>query len=116
MPEPWCTRLVNEAGAKVLVDEATLWPEGQFVTTHLIVRTDFLEDNPKTVKKLLEGNLKAIDFANDNRTVAERLVGTGIFNATGQQVDPATSPTRGRTYLHARPARLDAAKSAKDAE
>ena len=28
LPEPWASRLVLEAGAKVLVDEATLWPEG----------------------------------------------------------------------------------------
>ena len=42
------------------------------------------------MQKLLKGNLKAIDFANDNRTVAESLVATGIFNATGQRVDKAT--------------------------
>ena len=51
VPEPWYSRLVNEAGAKVLVDEATLWPEGQFVTTHLIAATGFLKDNPKTVTR-----------------------------------------------------------------
>src|SRR5215207_7482403 len=28
LPEPWATRLVNEAGGHVLVDEAELWPEG----------------------------------------------------------------------------------------
>ena len=55
VPEPWYSRLVNEAGGTVLVDEATLWPEGQFVTTHLIAATEFLEDNPKTVQKLLRG-------------------------------------------------------------
>ena len=37
VPEPWATRLVNEGGGKILVDEADLWPEGEFVTTHLIV-------------------------------------------------------------------------------
>lgn len=26
VPEPWATRLVEEGGGKVLVDEATLWP------------------------------------------------------------------------------------------
>ena len=37
LPEPWSSRLVD-AGAKVLVDEKTLWPDGQFPTTVLIVR------------------------------------------------------------------------------
>ena len=38
VPEPWATRLVQEGGGKVLVDERDLWPDGEFVTTHLIVR------------------------------------------------------------------------------
>ena len=36
VPEPWVSEYVK-AGAKVLVDEATLWPGGQFVTTNIIV-------------------------------------------------------------------------------
>ncbi len=31
------TRMVEEGGGHVLVDEADLWPDGEFVTTHLIV-------------------------------------------------------------------------------
>ena len=38
LPEPWSSRLVD-AGAKVLVDEKSLWPDGQFPTTVLIVGT-----------------------------------------------------------------------------
>ena len=36
--EPWATRLVQEGGGKVLVDERDLWPNERYVTTHLIVR------------------------------------------------------------------------------
>ena len=43
VPEPWATRLVQEGGGHVLVDEADLWPDGRFVTTHLLVRTAYLE-------------------------------------------------------------------------
>ncbi len=35
VPEPWATRLVTEGGGKILVDEADLWPQGQYVTTQL---------------------------------------------------------------------------------
>ena len=38
LPEPWSSRLVN-AGATVLVNEKSLWPDGKFPTTVLIVRT-----------------------------------------------------------------------------
>lgn len=29
VPEPWATRLVAEGGGKVLVDERSLWPNGE---------------------------------------------------------------------------------------
>ena len=49
VPEPWATRLVLEGGGAVLVDERSLWPDGKFVTTHLVVRTQFLEQHPELV-------------------------------------------------------------------
>src|SRR5687767_4591749 len=57
VPEPWATRMVQEGKGKVLVDEKTLWPGGDYVTTHLIVRTPFLKDHPDVVKHLLEGHV-----------------------------------------------------------
>ena len=50
VPEPWATRLIQEGGGKVLVDERDLWPDGQYVTTHLIVRTKFLDEHPDVVQ------------------------------------------------------------------
>ena len=57
VPEPWATRLIAEGGATVLVDERDLWPEteGEYVTTHLIVATSFLEEQPQLVKAFLDG-------------------------------------------------------------
>jgi NitT/TauT family transport system substrate-binding protein len=43
LPEPWGAKLIKEANAKVLVDERDLWPNGQFVTAHIIARTDYIE-------------------------------------------------------------------------
>ena len=58
LPEPWSSRLVD-AGAKVLVDEKTLWPGGEFPTTVLIVRTQFLQEHPETVEALLRGRRRS---------------------------------------------------------
>ncbi len=55
VPEPWSTRMVEEGGGRVLVNEADLWPDGDFVTTHLIVATEFLEEHPDVVKRLDRG-------------------------------------------------------------
>ena len=59
LPEPWASRLVVEGNGKILVDERDLWPQGKFVTTDLIVRTDFLQAHPKRIQALLEGLYQA---------------------------------------------------------
>src|SRR5207342_3299573 len=74
VPEPWATRLVNEGGGKILVDEADLWPNGRFVTTDLVVTTKFLNAHPDVVKQLIEGEIAAIDLAKTNRKQAEGYV------------------------------------------
>jgi NitT/TauT family transport system substrate-binding protein len=86
VPEPWATRLVQEGGGKVLVDERSLWPEGQFVTTHLIVRTKFLKEHPATVKRLLEAQVAANDFVNKDPAEAQRLTNQGIERITGKKL------------------------------
>src|SRR4051795_5304283 len=55
VPEPYASRLVLEGGGHVLVNEKDLWPGGKFVTTHLIVSTEFLTKYPDTVAALLRG-------------------------------------------------------------
>lgn len=66
VPEPWVSRLVLDADAHVLVDEADLWADGAFPTTVLLVRAEFLEAHPETVEALVQGNLDAIAWINDN--------------------------------------------------
>jgi sulfonate transport system substrate-binding protein len=88
LPEPWASRLVLEAGAKVLVDERELWPGGQFVTTQLIVRTEFLERYPQTVEALLRGHVDAVQWATQHPTEARTVVNDGINALTGRPLKP----------------------------
>jgi NitT/TauT family transport system substrate-binding protein len=88
VPEPWASRLVLEAGAKVLVNERDLWPGGQFVTTQLIVRTEFLEQHPQTVEALLRGHVEAVQWANQNSAEAKTVVNNGIKALTGTPLTP----------------------------
>jgi NitT/TauT family transport system substrate-binding protein len=89
VPEPWASRLVLEAGARVLLDEKDLWPQGQFVTTHLIVRTEFLERYPETVEALLRGHVDAVRWINDNPGAAKQVVNDGLKALTGKALEPA---------------------------
>ena len=87
VPEPYLSRLLNDGG-KVLVDERDLWPDGKFVTTNLIVRTEFLEEHPDVVKQLLEGQVAANKAVNDDPAHAQEVVGAAIGKLTGKPLDP----------------------------
>ena len=86
VPEPWATRLVQEGGGKVLVDERDLWPDGKYVTVHLIVRTKYLEDHPDKVKALLAGHIAADEYINENSDDTKKLVNSGIEKATTKAI------------------------------
>ena len=85
VPEPWATRLIEEGGATVLVDERDLWTEtgGQYVTTHLIVRTEFLDKHPDLVKAVIEGLADAIDLIASDPAKARGDVVAQITDITG---------------------------------
>ena len=86
VPEPWATRLVQEGGGKVLVKESDLWPKGQFVTTHLVVSTDFLKKHPDAVKGLLEGQVDANAFVNDHPAEAQKAANDQIEAITQKRL------------------------------
>jgi NitT/TauT family transport system substrate-binding protein len=88
-PEPWATRLILEAGGKVFVDEKTLWPNGDFVTTHLIVSTGFLKKNPDAVERLVRANVKVSQFINENPDRAKEITNKAILDLTGQGLSTA---------------------------
>ena len=89
VPEPWASRLVLEGGGSVLVDERSLWPDGRFVTTHLIVRTAFLREQPELVARLLRAHVQAVDFANASPAEAREIANAVIARVTGQSISPA---------------------------
>ena len=89
VPEPFATRFIQEGGAHVLIDEADLWPEGLYVTTHLIVRTEFLDEHPQAVKGLIEGLADAIALTESDPVKAKALTNQGIEAVTGKALAAA---------------------------
>ncbi|MFD9896234.1 ABC transporter substrate-binding protein [Amycolatopsis sp. NPDC059027] len=89
LPEPWSSRLVADAGAKVLVDEKSLWPQGKFPSTVVIVRSEFLQQHPETVRALLKGELAAIDWAKTNPAEAKTVVNGALKELAGSTLGEA---------------------------
>jgi NitT/TauT family transport system substrate-binding protein len=118
VPEPWATRLVEEGGGHVLVNEKDLWTDtdGQFVTTHLLVRTDYLEEHPANVKALISGLLDAIDEANDDAATAEATTNDGIEKITTKRLaDDIIAGAWGNLTFTADPVATSLEKSKDDA-
>lgn len=88
VPEPFVSRLVLESKGKVLVDEKSLWPNGQFVITHLIVRQDFAKDHPDVVRKLLAAHVEATEYINANRAAAAQAANQQLGELTGKSLKP----------------------------
>src|SRR5690606_1042502 len=89
--------LEQQSNAKILVDERDLWPDGKFVTGNIIVRTDYLRDNPDVIKRLLEAHvdetlwineklLKTDDNSPDENKVSTLVMAfnNGLKNLTGK--------------------------------
>jgi NitT/TauT family transport system substrate-binding protein len=89
VPEPWASRLVEDGGGKVLVDEKTLWPGGQFVTTHLVVTQKFLAAHPQTVESLIKGLLESTDKVATKSQDVQDAVNAAIKAETGKALKPA---------------------------
>jgi NitT/TauT family transport system substrate-binding protein len=93
LPEPWASRLVLQAGAKVLVDEKDLWDgtgtgkPGQFPTTVLIVSRKFAAEHPQTVEALLKGHVAAVDWlATAGAAEKAAAVNAGLKASSGAEL------------------------------
>jgi len=87
--EPWTSRLVLEGGGRVFLDEKSLWPNGRYLTTHIISATPYLEKCPGTVRSLLAVHLTALGLLASDPVGTKEDVQTQIAGATGKRLpDP----------------------------
>jgi NitT/TauT family transport system substrate-binding protein len=88
VPEPWGTRLIKEANGKLFLDERDLWPDGKFITGLIIVRTDYLQNNPDVIEKLLKAHIEETQWINNNKEEAIKTFNTELKKITGGQTIP----------------------------
>ena len=118
-PEPWASRLIREANGRLFLDERTLWPNGQFITAHLIVSTRFLKEHPDLVKKWLVAHVELTDWINGHLPEAKQLLNQQISKETGKALAAdVLNDSFGRlqvTYDPLKASLFNAARSAFDA-
>ncbi|MFE7466723.1 aliphatic sulfonate ABC transporter substrate-binding protein [Streptomyces sp. NPDC057499] len=92
-PEPTASKLVAQ-GAKVLLDESTLWPDNKFVITNIIVSQKFLTDHPDVVEAVLRGTVDTNAWINANPDKAKASANAALKKLSGKELpaevlDPA---------------------------
>jgi len=83
VPEPWATRLVGEANGTVLVDERTLWPNGRFVTTHLVTTKRYLDGHQDILRTFLSEYVNVTLRLQRSNASDLSIVNDAIYNLTG---------------------------------
>jgi NitT/TauT family transport system substrate-binding protein len=93
VPEPTASKLVAE-GAKVLLDEADLWPDKKFVITNVIVSQKFLKEHPDVVEAVLRGSVRTNEWINAHPEEAKAAANAALKKESGKAlpaevIDPA---------------------------
>lgn len=78
VPEPWGARLVKEVQANVVLDFNQVWRQGNYPTTVIIARTEFLEKHPDLVEKFLKTHVDLTDYTKSNVSEAKKIVNKQI--------------------------------------
>jgi len=115
-PEPWASRLIREANGRLFLDERDLWPNRQFVTTHIIVRTKFLKQHRDLVKKWIKAHVELTEWINKNLPEAKRVLNAEIKKETGKPLpQPVLDDSFSRMQVTYDPVRSSLFLSAKAA-
>lgn len=82
--EPWVSSLIKEGNAQVYLEERDLWPNGQYVTTHLVSSVKFLKEKPDLLKKLIAAHVELTEWINAHMEEATLILNKEIKEETGK--------------------------------
>jgi NitT/TauT family transport system substrate-binding protein len=84
-PAPYDAQMVADGG-HVLVNEASLWPSGQFVTTNLVATQSFIAAHPSVITGLLKGQIQSNSFIKSNQSAAETAANAELASVSGKSL------------------------------
>jgi NitT/TauT family transport system substrate-binding protein len=87
-PAPYDAEMLADGG-HVLVNEASLWPDGRFVTTELVATQSFISRYPTVISGLLKGQIQANAFINSDKSAAETAADAELAAISGKSLKPS---------------------------
>jgi NitT/TauT family transport system substrate-binding protein len=87
VPEPWGARLDREAGASIFLDERDLWQGGQFATSLIICKSDYVENNPQAARALIGAHVDKTLWINEHKEEAIAQFNEHVAEILGAEFD-----------------------------
>jgi NitT/TauT family transport system substrate-binding protein len=90
--EPWVTRLEREAGAKVYLEESSLWKDtgGRYVTTHLVSSARFLKERRELLEKFVAAHVELTQWIQAHPDEAQRVLNEELKAETSRALPQET--------------------------
>lgn len=83
VPEPWGATLLKN-GAELLLDYDEFYMEGKYNVAVVVVRKEFMEENPDVVEKFLAEHEAATKAINEDKETALPIINEELKSATGK--------------------------------
>jgi NitT/TauT family transport system substrate-binding protein len=87
-PAPYDAEMIADGG-HALINEASLWAGGQFVTTELVATQSYIAQNPTVISDLLKGQIEANSFIASNKAAAETAANAELASLSGKSLKSA---------------------------
>lgn len=114
--EPWGSRLIQEAGARLVYDERELWPDRTVATTLLAVHPDYLQANREQVKLFLEAHQELTRWLQTNPNEARDKLQRALADLQGRSLpDPIVAEAFARIDFRSDPMKASVAEQAQRA-
>ena len=84
--EPWMARLEIEGGGELFLEEKTLWPEGRYVTTHLVVNKSYLVQHRGIIRNLIVALVEITERINRDKVAATSILNEQLRKETGKSL------------------------------
>jgi NitT/TauT family transport system substrate-binding protein len=88
VPEPWLSRLCDQAGGQLFLDERERWPSKHFPTTILVVTKKLAREKPELVQKLVSAHAATIAWIAAHDDEARALADTALQKWAKQKLPP----------------------------
>lgn len=93
LPEPWGTFLEEmsmtdkQFSIKTIADEKNVLKNGNYPTSLLVAKSEYIKNNPNVIRKLLIVNKKSNFFIQNNPNEASRIVASAIERMSKKSID-----------------------------